>query len=114
MLLGQTPIFVFGSLVAYLCSQSWDVWIFHKIRVRFNGNPKRRWIWNNASTLTSQIIDTAIYISIAFGIGLGWFMQEGGMMLVLGMVIGQYLLKAGLALCDTPFFYLLTHKYKDK
>ena len=80
----------------------------------FCGNPKRRWIWNNASTLTSQIIDTAIYISIAFGIGLGWFMQEGGMMLVLGMVIGQYLLKAGLALCDTPFFYLLTHKYKDK
>lgn len=30
---------------------------------------------------------------IAFGIGLGWFMQEGGMMLVLGMVIGQYLCK---------------------
>lgn len=113
MLLGQTPVFVFGSLVAYLCSQSWDVWIFHKIRDRFSGNPKRRWIWNNASTLTSQIIDTAIYISIAFGIGLGWFMQEGGMMLVLGMVIGQYLLKAGLALCDTPFFYLLTRKYQE-
>lgn len=112
MLLGQTPIFVFGSLVAYLCSQSWDVWVFHKIRGRFCGNPKRRWIWNNASTLTSQIIDTAIYISIAFGIGLGWFMQEGGMMLILGMVIGQYLLKAGLALCDTPFFYLLTRKYQ--
>lgn len=114
MLLGQTPIFVFGSLVAYLCSQSWDVWIFHKIRCRFYGNPKRRWIWNNASTLTSQIIDTAIYISIAFGIGLGWFMQEGGMMLVLGMVIGQYLLKAGLALCDTPFFYLLTRKHQEE
>lgn len=113
MLLGQTPIFVFGSLVAYLCSQSWDVWIFHKIRGRFCGNPKRRWIWNNVSTLTSQIIDTAIYISIAFGIGLGWFMQEGGMMLVLGMVIGQYLLKAGLALCDTPFFYLLTRKHQE-
>ena len=73
----------------------------------------KRQIWNNASTLTSQIIDTAIYISIAFGIGLGWFMQEGGMMLVLGMVIGQYLLKAGLALCDTPFFYLLTRKYQE-
>ena len=98
----------------YLCSQSWDVWIFHKIRGRFCGNPKRRWIWNNASTLTSQIIDTAIYISIAFGIGLGWFMQEGGMMLVLGMVIGQYLLKAGLALCDTPFFYLLTRKHQEE
>ena len=41
-------------------------------------------------------------------------MQEGGMMLVLGMVIGQYLLKAGLALCDTPFFYLLTRKHQEE
>lgn len=114
MLLGQTPIFVCGSLVAYLCSQSWDVWIFHKIRNRFCGDPRRRWIWNNVSTLTSQIIDTAIYISIAFGIGFVWFRQEGGIKLTLCMIIGQYLLKALLAICDTPIFYLLTRKHKDK
>lgn len=111
-LLGQTPIFVIGSLVAYLCSQKWDVWIFHKIRNRFFADPRRRWIWNNASTLTSQIIDTAIYITIAFGIGLGWLWQEGGVALTLGMIAGQYLLKAVLALLDTPIFYLLTNKRK--
>lgn len=111
-LLGQTPIFVIGSLVAYLCSQKWDVWIFHKIRNRFFADPRRRWIWNNASTLTSQIIDTAIYITIAFGIGLGWLWQEGGVALTLGMIAGQYLLKAALALLDTPIFYLLTNKTK--
>lgn len=111
-LLGQTPIFVIGSLVAYLCSQKWDVWIFHKIRDRFFADPRRRWIWNNASTLTSQIIDTAIYITIAFGIGLGWLWQEGGVALTLGMIAGQYLLKAALALLDTPIFYLLTNKRK--
>ncbi|MCX4285021.1 queuosine precursor transporter [Duncaniella dubosii] len=111
-LLGQTPIFVIGSLVAYLCSQKWDVWIFHKIRNRFFADPRRRWIWNNASTLTSQIIDTAIYITIAFGIGLGWLWQEGGVALTLGMIAGQYLLKAALALLDTPIFYLLTNKRK--
>lgn len=111
-LLGQTPIFVIGSLVAYLCSQKWDVWIFHKIRNRFFADPRRRWIWNNASTLTSQIIDTAIYITIAFGIGLGWLWQEGGVALTLGMIAGQYLLKAVLALLDTPIFYLLTNKTK--
>lgn len=111
-LLGQTPIFVIGSLVAYLCSQKWDVWIFHKIRNRFFADPCRRWIWNNTSTLTSQIIDTAIYITIAFGIGLGWLWQEGGVALTLGMIAGQYLLKAALALLDTPIFYLLTNKRK--
>lgn len=111
-LLGQTPTFVIGSLVAYLCSQKWDVWIFHKIRNRFFADPRRRWIWNNASTLTSQIIDTAIYITIAFGIGLGWLWQEGGVALTFGMIAGQYLLKAALALLDTPIFYLLTNKKK--
>ena len=108
MLLGQVPMFCLGSLAAYLAAQTWDVWIFHKIRDRFYGDPRRRWIWNNASTMTSQIIDTAIYITIAFGIGLGWIFQPGGIALTLGMIAGQYLLKFALALIDTPFFYLLT------
>lgn len=107
-LLGQTPIFVVGSLVGYLCSQTWDVWIFHKIRDRFSGNPKYRWIWNNASTITSQVIDTAIYITIAFGFGLGWFWQDGGVALVALMIVGQYFFKVIMALLDTPVFYYFT------
>lgn len=105
MLLGQTPIFVIGSMVAYLCSQSWDVWIFHKIRDRFKGEPSKRWIWNNLSTITSQIIDTAIFITIAFGLGFGFSLD-----IVLGMIVGQYSVKFVLAALDTPFFYLLTRK----
>lgn len=110
MLLGQTPMFVVGSLVAYLCSQKWDVWIFHKIRDRFFGDARYRWIWNNASTMTSQIIDTAIYISIAFGFGLGWFFQKGGVTLTCCMILGQYVFKFCLAILDTPIFYFFTRK----
>ena len=117
VLLGQVPIFAFGSLVAYWCSQSWDVWFFHKIRdkwlAKHGGNTDHRWIWNNASTMTSQIIDTVIYISIAFGLGLGWFWQEGGVRLIFNMVVGQYLLKFVLAILDTPFFYFFTRRMKD-
>lgn len=115
-LLGQTPIFVIGSLVGYLCSQTWDVWIFHKIRNKFLGNPKHRWIWNNASTMTSQVIDTSIYITIAFGIGLGWFWQDGGVKLTLLMVLGQYVFKFVMALLDTPVFYYFTRNsnYKNE
>lgn len=113
-LLGQTPIFALGSLIAYLTSQSWDVWIFHKVRGAFLGSHNLRWIWNNLSTMTSQIIDTAIYITIAFGLGMGWFWQRGGIMLTLAMIVGQYLLKLFLAVLDTPLFYLFTRNPKQR
>ena len=88
------------------------MFIFHKIRDRFNGNPKYKWIWNNLSTITSQFIDTLIFITIAFGIGYGWVLSQPKMLLL--MIIGQYLFKATLAIIDTPFFYLLTRrKHED-
>lgn len=106
--------FTFGSLVAYLCSQTWDVFIFHKIKdwakakigeEKYN---RQRWLWNNGSTMTSQIIDTIIFIGIGFGIGL----KMGGTELV-GLMIGQYCVKFCLALLDTPIFYFLTRKADD-
>lgn len=109
-LLGQSPMFTLGSLCAYSCSQTWDVWIFHKIRNHFDAKPSLRWIWNNVSTATSQIIDTAIYAIVAFGIGMGWLFDSKKLILLLGIIIGQYLLKLGLAIIDTPFFYYFTHK----
>ncbi len=113
-LLGQNWVFVIGSLCAYYASQSWDVFVFHKIRdayIRKHGDVKGgRWIWNNGSTCTSQIIDTAIYAFISFGLGLGWAFTPEGRMTLIGMMIGQYLLKACLALADTPFFYFFTRR----
>ena len=105
--------FTIGSLVAYSCSQTWDVFIFHKIKdwakdkfgeEKYN---KQRWLWNNGSTMTSQIIDTIIFIGIGFGIGLHMSGND-----LLGLMIGQYCIKFVIALLDTPFFYLFTHEYK--
>lgn len=111
-LLGQNWIFVIGSLSAYLISQSWDVAVFHAIRDRYiakHGSTKGgRWLWNNGSTITSQIWDTVIYAVISFGFGLGWVHTHEGRMQLIGIIIGQYLLKACLALLDTPFFYFFT------
>ena len=101
--------FTAGSLVAYCASQTWDIYIFHKIKNwaekkwgtdTYN---KHRWIWNNGSTMTSQIIDTVIFISIGFGLGLHMNGNE-----LIGLMIGQYCIKFILALIDTPFFYLFT------
>lgn len=113
MLLGQNIVFVGASLLAYILSQSWDVFIFHKIRNYFLARGKStawRWVWNNGSTMTSQIIDTVVYISIAFGIGMGWFFNTAMLPTLAAMMVGQYICKFVLAALDTPFFYAMTHK----
>lgn len=114
MLLGQNAIFVIASMTAYLLSQSWDVFIFHRIRNRMlenGGSPSSRWIWNNASTMTSQIIDTVVFIGIAFGLGFGWLFDPAMLPQLGAMMVGQYLCKFVLAALDTPIFYLLTRKH---
>ena len=58
-LAGYSPAFVIGSLTAYLVSQTFDVWFFHKIR-SYTGESKL-WLRNNLSTITSQLLDTMIY-----------------------------------------------------
>ena len=78
-------------------------------RVLANGGTARsRWIWNNASTMTSQIIDTVVFIGIAFGIGFGWLFDPAMIGQLGAMMVGQYLCKFVLAALDTPIFYLLT------
>lgn len=113
-LLGQNWVFVAASLIAYGCSQSWDVFAFHHIRewyIAWNGSTRGgKWIWNNASTMTSQLLDSVVYVAIAFGFGFGWFFDPAMHQALFNMVLGQWLFKVALALLDTPFFYFLTRK----
>lgn len=114
-ILGQNWIIVLGSMIAYYMSQTWDVYIFHKIRDKYLAKHKTtkggRWIWNNASTITSQLIDSVVFILISFGLGFGWI-KNGQWNLVWNMLAGQYLVKVILALLDTPLFYLFTKTTK--
>lgn len=102
-IMGSSFRVVFASMIAYLCSQSWDVFFFHKVRnwyIAKHGTTKGgKWIWNNGSTMTSQIIDTAIFITIAF---------YGTVPNIFVMILSQYLIKFIYAALDTPFFYFLT------
>lgn len=111
-LLGQNYMFVFASLVSYVCSQTCDVHIFHGIRNAYiakHGTTKGgKWIWNNVGTMTSQLLDSILYAGIAFGIGFGWLFQPGMRLMLLNMIIGQWLVKVILAAIDTPFFYFFT------
>lgn len=99
VLLGTNWRFFLASMTAYVISQSWDVWIFHKLRVMTKN--KHKWLRNNLSTITSQLIDTLIFITIAF---------YGTVPNIWVMVVSQYIVKLILALLDTPFFYFFTRR----
>ena len=111
-LLGQNWVFAGASLAAYAISQSWDVFVFHRVRdavlARRPDGRGRRWIWNNVSTMTSQLLDTVLFVGLAFGVGLGWLFDPATRPALFSLALGQYLVKLVLAALDTPVFYLLT------
>lgn len=103
--LGASTSIVLGSLVAFLVSQNWDVIVFHRLREATDG--ARLWLRNIGSTATSQIIDTVLFVGIAFVIapqvlGTGSALPTS---VVIQLIVGQYLLKLLIALLDTPFVY---------
>jgi uncharacterized integral membrane protein (TIGR00697 family) len=111
--LGASTNIVLGSLLAYLVSQNWDVYVFHEIRERTDG--ERLWVRNLASTASSQAIDTVIFVGVAFVLAptvLGGVVPPTN--IVLGLVVGQYLLKLLIAVVDTPLVYLVVALATDR
>ncbi len=94
--LGLTWRIVLASLAAYVFSQNWDVHVFHKIKEKTEG--RHLWLRNVASTSSSQFIDTIIFITIAFY----------GVMPVIPLIVGQYVVKLIIAALDTPFLYAVS------
>ncbi len=91
------PRIAIASLAAYLLSQRHDVWAYHFWRKRF---PKDNQIWvrNNLSTMVSQLIDSIVFVVVAF-----YGVYETGVLLEI--FITTYFLKWIVAAADTPFVY---------
>lgn len=100
--IGSTPRIVAASLVAYLVSQKHDIWLFHLLKEKTNG--RHLWLRNNASTVISQLIDSTIFVTIAF-----W-----GILPVGEVILGQWLIKLTIALIDTPIVYILCHSLRKQ
>ncbi len=90
--LGGTPRIVFASLVAYLVSSLVDTEIFAWWRAHMAG-PK--WGRVLASNAVSTLVDSALFISIAFA----------GVLPVWPLVGGQYLVKMGVTAVSLPLIY---------
>ena len=94
-----SPIFVIGSITAYLISQLFDVWIFHKIK-SITGT-RMLWLRNNLSTLLSQALDTFIYTFVWVLAGQLDFSTAAA------IALSKYIFKFAIAILDTIFIYML-------
>ena len=97
-ILGGSVRVIIASLVAYFISVNLDVYIFSKIKERLGA--KRLWLRNNASTMVSQLIDTALFVTIAFY----------GIMpvsVLVSIFIAQYAFKFVASIIATPLVYAL-------
>ena len=97
-ILGSVPRIVLASMVAYLISQNNDVLVFHLLKKVTKD--KHLWLRNNGSTMVSQALDSAVFVSIAFaGTVPGGVLWE--------LIYVQYVIKLGIAALDTPLVYAL-------
>ena len=99
-----TPLsrFFIASMIAYLLSQYFDVWIYNFLK-KLTIN-KYLWLRNNLSTILSSLIDNTIFSLLA------WIIlnpnPEFLYKVITTYILGTYFLRILIALIDTPFLYL--------
>ena len=98
-----TPMsrFFIASMIAYLISQYFDVWIYSVIK-RFTKN-RFLWLRNNLSTILSSLLDNTVFSLLA------WIIlnpdPETLYNVIMIYILGTYLLRILIAFIDTPFMY---------
>ena len=114
---GRLPVFyeirqlafgaVAASMIAYLAAQFCDVRLFHFWKAITRG--RHLWLRNNASTMTSQLIDTTAVMLITHFYAKALPIAEGEPLWpqLLTFILSGYLFKAAVAALDTAPAYLL-------
>jgi len=91
-----------SSLTAFAVAEFLDVFIFVKLRERLG--KKGLWFRNNLSNFASQLIDSTIFIFLAFYALNRPFGDNFSFLL--GLIIPYWLLKCFMSVIETPFVYL--------
>jgi len=96
-----------ASIVAFVISQLHDIFAFEYWKKRTGG--KMLWLRNNLSTIVSQMLDTLIFMFIAFY----QIAPKFTAMFIISLAIPYYLFKVAFAVIDTPLVYLGVKWLKD-
>ncbi len=106
-LFGLMPQIALGSLAAYLVSQFLDVRIFAMLK-RWFPKPHQLYIRNNGSTLISQLVDTAVFCTIAFATLYPWAIWWE-------IFLTTYIIKFVVSIAATPVLYIArSFTFKDE
>ncbi|MFT5903059.1 MAG: putative integral membrane protein (TIGR00697 family), partial [Bacteroidia bacterium] len=97
---GLTTVSVGASMTAYLAAQYIDIRLFHFWKRITKG--KHLWLRNNFSTMTSQLVDTSVVVSLLCFAGVIDWERFGS------LVFAGWLFKVIVAALDTPILYLTT------
>jgi hypothetical protein len=93
-LLGNVPRVVFASLIAFFVSENLDAHLFAWFKEATGG--KHLWMRNALSSLPSMVVDSVIFVTIAFS----------GILPILPLIIGLSTIKWVVGIIDIPFMYL--------
>lgn len=88
-----------AGIVAFALSAATDVAIYHYFRERDRGK-NRLWWRNNISTIVAQIVNSLIFVTVAFGGSVPW-------LALFSLIAGQIVFKMLTAFLDTPLVYVL-------
>jgi len=96
---GTSLRIMLASIVAFILAQLQDVFIFEKIRQATKG----KWLWlrTNLSTFASEVVDTTVFMYIAFYM----ITPKFDALFVLKMIIPYLILKIVFAALITPAVY---------
>ncbi len=101
---GLTAVAVTSSMIAYLLAQLVDIRLYHFWKRVTDG--RHLWLRNNASTMTSQLVDTASVLTLLCTFGaIDWE-------LFWPLLWSGFLFKVLVAAVDTPFLYFFVYIIK--
>jgi uncharacterized integral membrane protein (TIGR00697 family) len=98
---GKSARIAAASLIAFAVAQLLDIWVFGKIREKLG--KKALWLRNNVTNFSAQLIDTAIFISLAFYAFDKPFAANAAFLT--GLIIPYWLLKCSMSVIETPLVY---------
>ncbi|PIE98550.1 MAG: transporter [Treponema sp.] len=99
----QMPRIAIGSVVAYFVGEYSNSVILSKMKVKTKG--KHLWLRTIGSTLVGELLDSAIFVCIAFS---GLYPA----VVLLSMIWGNYLFKVGIEVIFTPITYKIVNLVK--
>lgn len=106
-ILGLTPRIVLASLIAYFAGEFSNSFTLAKLKIVTNG--QQLWLRTISSTLIGQVVDTALFILIAFA-GVEGFSRS----LLWTLIVSNYLFKCGVEILFTPVTYWITGWLKQQ